>query len=739
MKKIKLLLIISVLLQAQLTLKSQSNVSLSAGTIMEIQTGADACADTRTIAGVLTGNGTWCLLPLTPAAPLQVSPANLSTGLNLSLNLIWQKSLGTVAYRIQLSTDSLFNTLIINDSTVTDSSKSVSGLTPLTYYWWRVSAKGIGGTSSYSTVRKFRTLGYPNPLTLINPPNNSVNQPVSILFRWSKATEQFSPFVSSKVITQKNEQPLFKVSGGDNTDGIDAISNYWFDMVTDTSTLANLTRDSLLTDTTKSLSGLINNTNYFWRVKAKNQVGWGSYSIWYKFTTILAAPAPPVLVSPLNNAIGQNLSLPLVWNKSVTASNYRVQVSTDSLFAVLIINDSTLTDSTRLVSGLNPLTNYWWRVNAKNAGGTSSYSLSRKFRTLGSPTQVTLLNPPNNAVNQPLSIQFRWSRALDQTFALSRSEKKSEKVNSTENINSPEISVEGDVLVSNYWWELTTDTVSFANLQRDTLLTDTTKTAAVNSSSIYFWRAKAKNQLGWGAFTSWFRFTTSPLPPANVNLTVIPGGFYNPGTGKLNMKDTIRVYLVDSASCLTVDSARGVVDSLSFQTAISFSNASSGNYYMIIYHRNHIAVATRYKTTVTRGSTVNYNFTTDSSKAFGFNMAKISTSPVLWGMIPGDANRDGFVDGLDQTIWLNENGFDGYLQTDFNGDAFVDGLDQTVWLLYNGNSSFLPCGFTLDPVTKKMIINTPDFDIRKNKKVIFDTKRKEDPAENNMKQNNSRK
>ena len=56
-------------------------------------------------------------------------------------------------------------------------------------------------------------------------------------------------------------------------------------------------------------------------------------------------------------------------------------------------------------------------------------------------------------------------------------------------------------LVSHYWWELATDTVSFANLQRDTLLTDTTKTASVNYSTTYFWRVKAKNQIGWGSYS----------------------------------------------------------------------------------------------------------------------------------------------------------------------------------------------------------------------------------------------
>lgn len=230
-----------------------------------------------------------------------------------------------------------------------------------------------------------------------------------------------------------------------------------------------------------------------------------------------------------------------------------------------------------------------------------------------------------------------------------------------------------------------------------------------------------------------------PPPVAIVNLTVIPGGFYNSGNGRLNMRDTIKVYLVDSASCTKVDSAKGVIDSVTFSTSISFSNANTGDYYMMVYHRNHLAVATRFKTTVTRGATVGYDFTTDSTKAYGFNMVKVSTSPVRWGLIPADANRDGFVDGLDQTIWIGQNGLDGYLVSDFNGDSFIDGLDQTIWIIYNGNSSFLPCGFTLDPVTNQILTNSPNYDIKKSNKILIEKKRMEAPVQNNSKQNNNRK
>ncbi len=269
----------------------------------------------------------------------------------------------------------------------------------------------------------------------------------------------------------------------DPSTNADAIGNYWYEMVTDTVSMANLNRDTTLTDTTKSVSGLANNVSYYWRVKAKNQIGWGTFSSWWRFTTILAAPVAPVLISPPNNSVGQNQSITLVWHKSLNATTYRVQLSLDSLFTTLIVNDSTLTDSVKAISGLNPLTNYWWRVNAKGIGGTSSYSVIYKFKTLGYPNQVALINPPNNAVNQPVSIQFRWSRASEQTDSFASLDAKdfNKKEAPKTTTKVPNVFIDPSTnadAIGNYWYEMVTDTVSMANLNRDTTLTDTTKSVS---------------------------------------------------------------------------------------------------------------------------------------------------------------------------------------------------------------------------------------------------------------------
>jgi hypothetical protein len=100
-------------------------------------------------------------------------------------------------------------------------------------------------------------------------------------------------------------------------------------------------------------------------------------------TTICSTlpPLPPTLVSPPNGSYNQPSTVRFIWNKSISALTYRLQVSQDSLFTNLVVNDSTLTDSTIVVTNLTVNKYYWWRVNAKNTIGTSPYSIVWKFGT----------------------------------------------------------------------------------------------------------------------------------------------------------------------------------------------------------------------------------------------------------------------------------------------------------------------------------------------------------------------
>ncbi len=111
----------------------------------------------------------------------------------------------------------------------------------------------------------------------------------------------------------------------------------------------------------------------------------GNYEIYYKQNPTgngpLPIPAAPNMLSPPNGSQYQPTSIRFTWNKSQYADTYRLQVASDSLFNVLVVNDSTLTDSTIIVTGFLVNHNYWWRVNAKNLSGTSQWSVVFHFNT----------------------------------------------------------------------------------------------------------------------------------------------------------------------------------------------------------------------------------------------------------------------------------------------------------------------------------------------------------------------
>lgn len=101
-----------------------------------------------------------------PAAPTLSSPANGATGVSTSPTLTWNASSGAASYRLQVSTSSTFTTTIADQSGITVTSYSLTGLSAGTIYYWRANATNSAGTSSWSSVWSFTTASQPCPGTL---------------------------------------------------------------------------------------------------------------------------------------------------------------------------------------------------------------------------------------------------------------------------------------------------------------------------------------------------------------------------------------------------------------------------------------------------------------------------------------------------------------------------------------------------------------------------------------------
>ncbi|WP_159778749.1 reprolysin-like metallopeptidase, partial [Flavobacterium sp. 9AF] len=168
-----------------------------------------------------------------------------------------------------------------------------------------------------------------------------------------------------------------------------------------------------------------------------NAVAAGSYQILVNATSgsttktvpfyLYIGVSPVILATPANNANGVNTSINLVWNPSPAATSYDVQVATDNGFTNIISSGNVTTNSYTL-NGLSQGTNYFWRVQAKNATCTGNLSSISKFTTgivscastsstnvpvtipsSGAPTVYSTLNIPSGGTISDVNVTINIS------------------------------------------------------------------------------------------------------------------------------------------------------------------------------------------------------------------------------------------------------------------------------------------------------------------------------------------
>ena len=275
---------------------------------------------------------------------------------------------------------------------------------------------------------------------LSSPANSSLNQPTSLSLRWRR------------------------VSGA---------TAYHLQLSTNSSFVGAIVDDSTLTDSSRSVSGLTNNLLHYWRVRARNAEGYSGWTDTWSFRTVPLPPAQPTLVAPANNAVNLPPTITLQWGALLNVTSYRVEVSADSLFATRLIDDSTVTTIQRSAT-LSPGTRYFWRVRAKNAGGSGPTSAVWNFATQQLPAQVALVSPANAATVNADTVQVVWRTA--------------------------------GTINERYWFEFATDSL-FAARTVDSTLTDTSHVVrALLANQLYWWKVRAGNNAGWGLFSTTRRF-----------------------------------------------------------------------------------------------------------------------------------------------------------------------------------------------------------------------------------------
>jgi hypothetical protein len=293
--------------------------------------------------------------------------ANTSPVLTL-LNVRWTAVSGAITYHLQISSDAAFGTLVVNDSSLTDTLRSVGPLAHATTYFCRVRARSGTFISTFSQVVSFTTVDaltvLPSP-QIVYPVTGSGNLPISLTIRWTRSSG------AARFRLQLASDPAFAT------------------VVLD---------DTALTDTVRPVGPLAYGSVFFCRVRAQSGAFVSSFSPVIGFATAdyytITPFAAPVLASPENGATVEPPTVALYWKGVQNATRYHVQVSEEDAFVRLAI-DTTISDVSIRVFAPKTRTNYYWRVQARDGEDVHDYSEVRRFLTLGPRSTEMEQNYPN--------------------------------------------------------------------------------------------------------------------------------------------------------------------------------------------------------------------------------------------------------------------------------------------------------------------------------------------------------
>jgi fibronectin type 3 domain-containing protein len=298
-----------------------------------------------------------------PDAVVLVSPEDESVDVSISPTLIWEAAGTAESYRVQVSLSGDFADPLVDQALGNVTEYALTELSYETTYFWRVRASNEAGDGEWSEVWSFTTeqepLSAPDAVVLVSPEDESVDVSISPTLIWEAAATAESYRVQA------------------------SLSGDFSDPLIDQS-LGNVTE--------YSIEDLDYETQYTWRVRASNEAGDGEWSEVWSFTTEqepLESPATPELVSPANQEYNVPLNTVLTWEEAARADFYRLQVSEETDFSSLLVDESDLVETSFNLDGLDHQTTYVWRVRAFNDAGESEWSAVWLFGTESEVITVT--------------------------------------------------------------------------------------------------------------------------------------------------------------------------------------------------------------------------------------------------------------------------------------------------------------------------------------------------------------
>lgn len=277
------------------------------------------------------------------------SPLPGETIANKTVTFKWYKSPGTIlGYWFELADNSDFTNPVVSNQDLTDTTITVSDLKNGTVYYWRAKAKTSAGWGDFTEPNDFSILIVPKRVEIISPYLSVINSD-TLKCVWKK--------------------------------GDASVTKYWIELSDMDNFFTTILVDSNLTDTFYTFRNLQYEKTYYWHVAAKNSELWGDFTDEREFMP-LQLPAQVQLAYPADEYTTKNPKITFGWYEkdpqNVVA--YWFEIATDPQMKNIVIQDTTTTDTFKVITSLEAGVQHYWRVRQSNAAGWGEFSPIRKAK-----------------------------------------------------------------------------------------------------------------------------------------------------------------------------------------------------------------------------------------------------------------------------------------------------------------------------------------------------------------------
>lgn len=264
-------------------------------------------------------------------APIATAAAALT---HQSFTANWLPVVNANDYLLDVALDAGFGTLVVAGRVVNGTMSAVTGLLPLTPYWYRVRARNGAVVSANSNVINPTTLDTPLPAPVANPAGGTVNFTAS----WSAV------LTADDYVLEVSTSPSFGTF---------------------------IVQGQTVNGTSQFVGGLTAGATYFYRVRARRGATFSDNSNTITVQLGLAAPTAPVATAATTVL---STSFTANWLDTPGAADYLLDVASDAGFGALVVNSRVVSALSSDITGLNINTQYWYRIRARNSAGTSGFS-----------------------------------------------------------------------------------------------------------------------------------------------------------------------------------------------------------------------------------------------------------------------------------------------------------------------------------------------------------------------------